>query len=346
MKKSLISLTLVFALAVSVFGCGRAKASSSDELKTETASVSMRGGYTNDLAGEVDYYEDVEYLYEDTSLDIEAQNIANTSNTQSDGQDLIDHNGQMIVRTMNITLETELFEDFENNMKDSIARNGGYIESSNVTGTGKDNNWRVGRYTIRIPSDNLDAVRNDLNGTGTVLSSNENATDVSLQYFDLQSHIEALRAEQASLMALLEQADSVETIISLQERLTDVIYDIESYESSLRVLSNQVSFSTLTLVVNEVIEERVVEDTRNTPYSEKLSSGFFGTLKEMGAEAKENFLNFVTYAPRLILTFITLAVIFLIIKIAIRIIKKRIETKKAKKNVITSAPQKPATDNA
>ena len=54
---------------------------------------------------------------------------------------------------------------------------------------------------------------------------------------------EALKAEQKSLMDMLEHADTVEAIITIQSRLTDVRYELESYESQLRVYDNRIWMS-------------------------------------------------------------------------------------------------------
>ena len=56
----------------------------------------------------------------------------------------------------------------------------------------------------------------------------ESTEDVTLQYVDLQSHKKALLAEQESLLSMMEQAESIEDIIAINEQLTDVRYQIES----------------------------------------------------------------------------------------------------------------------
>ena len=43
-----------------------------------------------------------------------------------------------------------------------------------------------------------------------------------MTYVDLQSHRDALRTEQERLLQLLEQAESVEDIITIEQRLSDV----------------------------------------------------------------------------------------------------------------------------
>ena len=68
----------------------------------------------------------------------------------------------------------------------------------------------------------------------------------------LQSHKKALLAEQESLLSMMEQAESIEDIIAINEQLTDVRYQIESMESQLRTYDNQVDYSTVNLYIDEV----------------------------------------------------------------------------------------------
>ena len=53
-------------------------------------------------------------------------------------------------------------------------------------------------------------------------------------------------------MALMEKAESVDAIIALETRLTEVRYQIQSMESQLRTYDNQVDYATITLSVEEV----------------------------------------------------------------------------------------------
>ena len=68
-------------------------------------------------------------------------------------------------------------------------------------------------------------------------------------YVDMQSHVKALRTEQNTLLELIEKADKLKDIIALQSQLTQVRYEIESYESQLRMYDNRVNYSTLNLTV-------------------------------------------------------------------------------------------------
>ena len=54
--------------------------------------------------------------------------------------------------------------------------------------------------------------------------------------------------EQDRIWALLEKADTLDAVIALEKRLSEIRYDLESMESQLRLYDNQVEYSILRLI--------------------------------------------------------------------------------------------------
>ena len=77
--------------------------------------------------------------------------------------------------------------------------------------------------------------------------------------------------EQERLLSLLEQAETMEEIIALESRLTEVRYQLESMESQLRTMDNQVSYSTVYLSIEEV--EHFTPPAEKGTW-ERISTGF------------------------------------------------------------------------
>mgnify|MGYP002226154573 CR=1 FL=1 len=94
---------------------------------------------------------------------------------------------------------------------------------------------------------------------------------MTLTYVDLQSHRDALQTEQERLLQLLEQAESIEDIITIEQRLSDVRYQLESMESQLRSYDNQVDYSTVYLYIDEVeVYTPVEEETHGNVFLQAL----------------------------------------------------------------------------
>ena len=114
-------------------------------------------------------------------------------------------------------------------------------------------------------------------------------------------------------MKLLEQATDLDNIIVLQSRLTEVRYQIESAESRIRVLENQVQYATLNLSITEVLEETVVEEPHIVTYGERVADQF----KDMWEGTVEFFQDFllglIAAIPFLVFMGIVGAVVILIV---------------------------------
>ena len=82
-----------------------------------------------------------------------------------------------------------------------------------------------------------------------------------MNYVDVESHITALKTEQESLLKMLEQADTIETILAIQNQLTQVRYQLESYESQKRTYDNDLNYSAVYVYVQEVERESRSTDT-------------------------------------------------------------------------------------
>ena len=86
-----------------------------------------------------------------------------------------------------------------------------------------------------------------------VTERSETATDVTLQYSDLESRKKTLTTEQERIWALLEKADTLEAVIALEERLSEIRYQLESMESQLKLYDNQVDYSTVSIHISEAV---------------------------------------------------------------------------------------------
>jgi len=205
---------------------------------------------------------------------------------------------------------------------------GGYIENSRIyNGSSYYDERRNADLTLRIPSENLDGFLSAVSETCNVISQNESVEDVTLQYVDLKSHKEALLTEQERLLELLEQAETVEDIITIESRLSEVRYQLESMESQLRTLDNQVSYSTVYLYIQEV--KRYTPVKERTVW-EKISDGFVESLIDVGEGIGNFFINLIINLPYLVVWAVVITIMVLAIKWFRSLAKKR-KLKKADK---------------
>lgn len=235
-----------------------------------------------------------------------------------------------LIKTVNMDVETREYDKLLAAVENKVTELGGYIESLDAYNGSMYNSYRSTRnanLTIRIPKDQLDDFLNTVSDIGNVTSRSENVQDVTLTYVDLQSHRDALQTEQERLLQLLEQAESIDDIISIEQRLSDVRYQLESMESQLRSYDNQVDYSTVYLYINEVEVYTPVEE--ETVW-ERISTGFADSLKNIGEGLKEAGIWFVIHIPYLVLWAVVILILILILK-KIKKRTKRIRAEEQKK---------------
>lgn len=236
--------------------------------------------------------------------------------------------GRKLIRTVHLDVETMDFDELLSYVKNKTAELGGYVESMDIyngssyytysySGTGYRNN-RNGSLTLRIPKDNLDSFLTVVEDNSNITNRSEQEKDVTLDYVDLDSHKAVLEAEQERLLALMEQAQSIEDIIVLESRLSDIRYQIESMESQLRTYDNQIEYSTVYLSITEVVELTPVEEVELTTW-QRISQGFMESLKNIGIGFKEFFICFIIAIPYLILVAVF---VLLILGIVLFCVKK------------------------
>ncbi len=224
-----------------------------------------------------------------------------------------------LIKNVDMNVETREYDKLLSAVENKVTELGGYIESLDAYNGSSYYNYRSTRnanMTIRIPKDRLDDFLNTVSDLGNVTSRTENVQDVTLTYVDLESHRDALKTEQERLLQLLEQAESIEDIITIEQRLSDVRYQLESMESQLRSYDNQVDYSTVYLYIDEVEVYTPVEEETTW---ERISAGFMDSLKSIGEGIKEAAIWFVIHIPYLVIW----AVVILIIILILKKIKKR-----------------------
>ncbi len=330
MKRISMLLTGLIAACAVLSGCG----SSASSVMPESKAAYDTGNYA--AAEEAYEYSDDIYEYEEP---MEARETADTSggDVPTDSE-IMSNSNRKLIKTVNISAETREFDTLIANVTERINALGGYAESTDIHGNSYDSYSERSAYIVaRIPADKLSQFVQGITEESNITSKSESAEDVTLQYADVEAHKESLKIEQERLNQLLEQADTLENIIELENRLTEVRYEIESYESRLRTMNNQVVYSTVNLSVREV-KEYSPEPIEELSFGQRLSRGFIDSCEDAWDLIQDFVIGFVSFLPTLLVALIILSVIGLIIFGIIRAIMAIVKRSGAKNRT----PKKPA----
>lgn len=235
-----------------------------------------------------------------------------------------------LIRTFDMQIETKEFDAVFSGIQTKVQELGGYIEQSSLDGGSAyySSYNRYSNMTVRIPSDKLDGFIENVKENANVTYISESTEDITLNYVDVESRKIALETERDRLLELLEKAETVEDIITIEGRLSEVRYKLESYASQLRTFDNQVDYSTVHINIHEVDRETKVEPKT---FWEEVTDEFGDSLYDMGRGFRNFGIWFLGSSPYLILW----AVVIAAAVFGLRFIGKKRQLKKTLKTMAT-----------
>lgn len=252
-----------------------------------------------------------------------------------------------IVRTFHFTLETQDFDTLISRIQTSTKETGGYLENFTVSdrsssrSAGTSQGLRSADITARIPQEKVDSFCAGLQQDGNVIYHSEEAQDITLSYSDIQARCDSLRQEQERLQELMESAETIDDLITLQERLSEVSYQIESYESQLRTYDSSVNYSTVSISVSEV---EVLKPTAQS-FTGRVQQGFTRSLDNIAIGMTNFAIWFLAFSPYLLLMALPAAIVLLAIFIPKHRRKKKMRTAPARQPMQPSEPSQENTEN-
>ncbi len=193
------------------------------------------------------------------------------------------------------------------------------------------NRWAY--YTVRIPCEQFEAFLHETEGFGNVISTSRDAQNVTSAYTDYEARLSSLNTQEERLLDMLSKSEDVETLIALEQRLSDVRYEIESIERSLRNYDMQIKYSTVDLDLREVEVYTPTVPVRRT-FSQKLSDSLSDGWTGFTRGVQNIILGLASALPALIL----LAVIVIVVIVLVKNARKK---RRAKFAAQQEPPQEP-----
>ena len=322
MALSIADRAYVMEMMLSLCACGSSNsASSAKEARGEAAYYAPEPAMP--MAAEAAY----DMAYEESGM-----GMANTASAKTSGSDTPAENPEKIIYSADATVETTEFDQCLVNLDKLLAANGGFVESSSVNGSnyydssrGKVSR-RTASYTLRIPSANFGGMMDALSTLGNVPYTHMYTENVTAQYYDVEARMKAYQKQEQRLLEMMDLAETVEDIITIEDKLTDVRYRIDSLQSSLNNWDRRVSYSTLSLTVQEV-QVYTPEAVTKITYGQRLANAFKDSLKNAG----EFFQDLLVFLVSALPTLVILAVLFFVLRPLLKKLHARGKARRAKR---------------
>lgn len=244
--------------------------------------------------------------YSDSKLMEEADMAANDSAGIQDNR--------KIIREVDLDIETREFEELMSALETRVRELGGYVESMDTYNGSRysdSRGMRSSNMTVRIPSEKTDIFLEDVAEAGNIVRRSVSTDDVTLSYVDMESRRNTLRTEQTRLLEFLDRAETVEDIITLEQRLSEVRYQLESMESQLRTIDNLVDYSTVHMSISEVKD---LTPEAEPAVWQRISEGFLQSVENIRDGLTDFSVWFLVNIPYLIIWGILIAVLVVLVR--------------------------------
>lgn len=171
---------------------------------------------------------------------------------------------RLIIRTGYVTVYVEDTIASKETIEGIVAQytqEGAYIVSADQSGEGS------GAYVnmqIRVPAGRFDEVMDavaSLAAEGTTASRNENAQDITEEYYDVEARLESLRAARERLLDLIANAQTTEDLLMAEQQLTQREAEINALQARLNYLSQSAALSSITINISPYIIYQPVDNT-------------------------------------------------------------------------------------
>ncbi len=337
-KRGLIVLLAIATLAFT--GCGDSSESESYN-STEAYSTGEYYSYFDDV-----YSDGFDYLpsesfseksasstYGDTQDDYELDESSDDNVTDEDDFDLDTEvtADRKLIYESDIDIETKAFDDDVASIKNLVTEYNGYLESTSVSGS-KDQGSRSAYFTARIPADNYSGFINSAGSIGSVTYLDENVDDITSDYVDVQARLSSLNTKLERLKELEQNAETVDDLLEIEDRIDDVQYLIESYTAQLKTFDNKVSYCTVDISISEVVTyTEIKKDTFGT----RAAAAILDSLDSFIVVIEGVLIGLIYVLPYIVVVLI----IVLIVLICTR------KSRKARKQLRKQYSQRPVNPN-
>ena len=147
---------------------------------------------------------------------------------------------RMITYTASIELSVKNPDETRERLSEQVAENNGFIT-------------RVTENTVvaRIPSENMDNYLVHARTLGTIVNETISGNDITDQYRDNVIRLDNLRNIRNRYLALLDKADTVSDILSIEKELERINTEIDIMEGRIRHAELSVTYSNITIRFRE-----------------------------------------------------------------------------------------------
>ncbi|MEA3399601.1 MAG: DUF4349 domain-containing protein [Armatimonadota bacterium] len=184
-----------------------------------------------------------------------------------------------IIKTADLDIEVENLDEAQTTIVDLVDDVGGFISSLTVN---EYDTRTQSEIVARVPSAHFRRVYDAAKELGDVKLDRIGGQDVTEEYANLQIRIDNKQALAERYRQLAARSGKVSELLEVERELARVRGEIEQLQGRLRMLKDQVAFSTLTITLTEY-GEAPVEETAAWQIAYHLKGAWRGLVRAVQA---------------------------------------------------------------
>ena len=232
--------------------------------------------------------------------------------TVSEAAAAAEGSSERIVRNAYIEIVTANFDDDLLLTQTAVTDRGGQLSSSNTSQN--RSGTRNAYLTARIPAEHLDRFLETLESiSGRITQKDVSAENMTEQYKDLRGRLDNATVQRDRLRELLDQAENVSDLMQIERSLSEAQSTVEALTGQINHLDQRVSFSTVSISLNEETPAQSVRQT-DGGFLNRLKNGMDLSLQTFGQFFQNLCLFLVMALPWAAVPAVLLFMIHLILK--------------------------------
>lgn len=342
-------ISALLAAAMLLQGCGASasyatKSSADNAIVYETTAAPMPAAEA--YAAEEEVYIE-EGWAESPEETVAASTAAENGGIGIEGGESV-KTGEKLVYTCYLSLQSVDFEETRQSLNELIRSHGGIVEQEEQT----DNawNWYFEDYrkssgtlhlylVVRIPSDRyFDFLDGVAETESRIISQNQHVENITRRYSEVATTIESLQIQEKNLLEMMDKAETIEEMITVEARLSEVQNELKMHKNDLSRMDTDVAYSTVTIDLEEVLEYKEEREPRKQEtFVDRLKASFENSWDNIKGFLEGLLFFIIEAGPILILVGgIVTGIVFLILAI----VRKSGNRKAGRKGLAGEAEEK------
>lgn len=226
-----------------------------------------------------------------------------------------DNPDSKITYTFFYQMETTDYEKTSELMREKVKAQGGFISEMSLNSSNRD--LKRASFTIRIPKENSEEFQRNLGEVATITNQNLYTEDLTKRYSDIENQVKTLEIKEARYLELLENAENMEDIITIESHLADVQGQLNYLKQDMKNIDYDVDYNTFEIDLEEVEHVSGSIGSQDN-FGNKLSEAF-----------RDSFINFLYFIQNIIL-FLVRNIVFILVIVLIALFVTYIIKRKKK----------------